>query len=254
MSVLFEDRLRSLLEDVASGKKSTGQAIEELRHLPFESIGFASIDQHRQLRQGFPEVIFCPGKTAAQIAEIARRLRNHNDIVLATRVDAEQAAAIVLQNVDARHYTEARSLVFGKLPDPDKTLGKVSIVTAGTADLPVANECELTLKACGIETELISDVGVAGLHRLLNHLPGLKESRLCIVMAGMDGVLSSVVGGLLSCPVIACPTSIGYGSSFEGLSALLTMLNSCAAGLTVVNIDNGFGAAVAAFRILKGTK
>lgn len=247
---MHENRLQALLSQVANGDLAPEQAVEKLRTLPFESIGFAHIDHHRQLRQGLPEVIFCPGKTAAQILEIAGKLRERNELVLATRASIEQAKEIEQANSGGRFFEDAQTIIWGKIPPTIERLGKVTIVTAGTADLPVAREAQIVLEACAISTELIVDVGVAGLHRVLSHLASLREARVCIVMAGMDGVLASVLGGLLDCPVIACPTSIGYGASFDGLAALLTMLNSCAAGLSVVNIDNGFGAAVAAFRIM----
>lgn len=244
------DRLQILLSQVANGEVALELAVEELRNLPFESIEFANIDQHRHLRQGVPEVIFCQGKTSEQIVEIAHRLKRKHDLVIATRCSAEQAVAIQEASEDANYYSASSTVIWGSLPDPDGRLGRVCLITAGTADLPVAREAEITLSACAVKVDLIADIGVAGLHRVISCLPKLQAADVCIVVAGMDGALPSVVGGLVKCPVIACPTSIGYGSSFEGLAALLTMLNSCAAGVTVVNIDNGFGAAMAAFRIL----
>lgn len=248
-----EERLRLLLTRVAKGELSEEAAIEELRNLPFEGIEFATIDHHRHLRQGLPEVIYCPGKSAQQISEIANRLYKNHNLVLATRCSAEQAAELKSISPKANHIADARAMLWGEIPEADRSRGHVAVVTAGTADLPVAKEAALVLSSCAISNSLTADVGVAGLHRVLHVLPSLKEASVCIVIAGMDGVLPSVVGGLLKGPVIACPTSTGYGSSFDGLSALLTMLNSCAAGVTVVNIDNGFGAAVAAFRILSIT-
>jgi NCAIR mutase (PurE)-related protein len=226
---------------------SIEQAIEKLRLLPFEDLGFARVDHHRQIRQGFPEVIFCPGKTTEQIIKIFESLAAKGNNVLATR--AEPYVFEALANTEkfpkARYEKSARAIVLEqkKLP-PSKTI--LPIVTAGTADLPVATEAKVTAEIMGQRAELICDVGVAGLHRLFPHLPRLQKANIIIVVAGMEGALASVIGGLVSCPVIAVPTSVGYGSSFEGLSALLTMLNSCASGVTVVNIDNGFSAAITA--------
>lgn len=251
---MFEERLRILLAKVASGEVRTEAAMAELRNLPFNDLGFARVDQHRQLRQGMPEIIFCPGKTSKQIKQIAAKLLHNNDFVLATRASVDQANEVLAlsEAKSVTYLAEAKALVWGSLPEPKDELGTVAVVTAGTSDLPVAKEAELVLKAAGIRSKLIADVGVAGLHRVLDALTDLRQAKVCIVIAGMDGVLPSVLGGLLACPVIACPSSIGYGSSFDGLAALLTMLNSCAAGVSVVNIDNGFGAAMAAFRIVQG--
>jgi NCAIR mutase (PurE)-related protein len=221
------------------------QAIEKLRHLPFEDLGFACIDHHRQIRRGFPEVIFCPGKTTEHI------IKKGNN-VLATRAEPDVFEALVNTKKfpDVRYEKLARAIILEqKEPPASKTV--LPIVTAGTADLPVATEAKVTAEIMGQRAELICDVGVAGLHRLFKHLPKLQKANVVIVVAGMEGALASVVGGLLSCPVIAVPTSVGYGSAFEGLSALLTMLNSCAAGVTAVNIDNGFSAAVTATLINK---
>jgi len=210
-------------------------------------LGFACIDHHRQIRQGFPEVIYCPGKTTEQIIKIFESLAAKGNNVLATRAEPEvfESLAQTKKFPKARYEETAKAIVFEqkKLPTSKTTL---PIVTAGTSDLPVAAEAKVTAEIMGQRTELICDVGVAGIHRLFEHLPKLQKANVIIVIAGMEGALASVVGGLVSCPVIAVPTSVGYGSSFEGLSALLTMLNSCAAGVTVVNIDNGFSAAVTA--------
>lgn len=243
------ERLKGLINRLAGGECSESEALDELKHFPYENLGYARVDQHRQLRQGLPEVIYSPGKTADQIQEIARRLRQSNELVMATRVSKSQSEALLV-SPDCSFYPDASIMLWGKLPEADAKLGKVALITAGTSDLPVAAEAELTLKASSIASDLFADMGVAGLHRLLDSLPKLVTYDLCIVFAGMDGALPSVVGGLLSCPVIACPTSVGYGAALEGLSALLSMLNSCASGLCVVNIDNGFGAAVAAYKIL----
>jgi NCAIR mutase (PurE)-related protein len=248
------DRILEVLQAVANQELSAADAMERLRHLPFEDLGFAKLDLHRSLRQGMAEVIFCPGKTARQVAEIATRLSQHHSVVLASRATPELARE-VLTHVDAATYHElAQMLVFGPLPQPDESLPKVAVVTAGTADLPVAEEAALVLQAHAVPVIRINDVGVAGIHRLLGNLDTLKQASLTIVVAGMDGALPSVIAGLLPGPVIAVPTSVGYGASFQGMAALLTMLNSCAAGLTVVNIDNGFGAAAAALRLLQSLR
>jgi len=241
-----------LLEQVKSNELDINQAVEKLRHLPFEDLGFACLDHHRQIRRGFPEVIFCPGKTIEHIIKIFESLAAKGNNVLATRAEPDVFEA--LKNTkkfpNARYEKLARAIVMEQKESPtSKTI--LPIVTAGTADLPVATEAKVTAEIMGQRTELICDVGVAGLHRLFKHLPKLQKANVIIVVAGMEGALASVVGGLVSCPVIAVPTSVGYGSAFEGLSALLTMLNSCAAGVTAVNIDNGFSAAVTATLINK---
>jgi NCAIR mutase (PurE)-related protein len=231
---------------------SIDQAVEKLRHLPFEELGFACLDHHRQIRRGFPEVIFCPGKTTEHIIKIFESLAAKGNNVLATRavLDVFEALEQTKKFPKARYNKLARTITLEQKELPaSKTV--LPIVTAGTADLPVATEAKVTAEIMGQRTELICDVGVAGLHRLFKHLPKLQKANVVIVVAGMEGALASVVGGLISCPVIAVPTSVGYGSAFEGLSALLTMLNSCASGVTAVNIDNGFSAAVTATLINK---
>jgi len=223
-----------------------------LRHLPFEDLGFAHVDHHRQIRRGFPEVIYCPGKTVEQIVKIFSALAEKGDNVLATRAEEDVFKALTRTKKfpNVRYEKSAKAIVLEqKEIKPSKTI--IPIVTAGTADLPVAAEAKVTAEIMGQRTEIIPDVGVAGLHRLLGHMERLQNANVIIVIAGMEGALASVVGGLVSCPVIAVPTSIGTGASFGGISALLTMLNSCAAGVTVVNIDNGFSAAVAATLINK---
>jgi pyridinium-3,5-biscarboxylic acid mononucleotide synthase len=221
------------------------EAVDKLRHLPFEDLGFARVDHHRQLRRGFPEVIYCPGKTTEQIIRIFASLAERGNNVLATRAEPAvfEAMQATGQFPQAQYDPLARTIALHQkdLP-PSKSV--LPILTAGTADLPVATEAKVTAEIMGQRTELICDVGVAGLHRLLGYLPKLDEANIAIVVAGMEGALASVVGGLVRCPVIAVPTSVGYGASLGGLSALLTMLNSCASGITVVNIDNGFSAAV----------
>lgn len=240
------------MKQVKNGEISTDEAVEKLRHLPFEDLGFAHLDHHRQLRRGFPEVIYCPGKTTDQIVKIFESLAKKGNNVLATRAEEDVFEALAKTNKfpNARYEKQARAIVLEqKKIEPSKTI--IPIVTAGTADLPVAAEAKVTLQIMGQRTEVIPDVGVAGLHRLLGHMDRLQDANVIIVIAGMEGALASVVGGLVSCPVIAVPTSIGTGASFGGISALLTMLNSCAAGVTVVNIDNGFSAAMAATLINK---
>jgi len=249
---LQAEQLKKIFEQVKAGDITVEDAVDKLRHMPFEDLGFAHIDHHRQLRRGFPEVIYCPGKTTEQIVKIFSNLAEKGNNVLATRAEENvfKDLAETKKFPNARYEKLARAIVLEqKKIKPSKTI--LPIVTAGTADLPVAEEAKVTAEIMGQRTELICDVGVAGLHRLLGHLPKLQKANVIIVIAGMEGALASVVAGLVSCPVIAVPTSVGYGASFEGLSALLTMLNSCAAGVTVVNIDNGFSAAVTASLINK---
>ncbi len=239
--------MKKLLEQVREGRVDVEQAMERLRDLPFEELEFACIDHHRQIRRGFPEVIFCPGKTNEQIIAIFESLAGKGNNVLATRAEPHVFEALERSGkfAGARYERLARVIVLEQ-KEPAASKSVVPIVTAGTADLPVATEAKVTAEIMGQRTELVCDVGVAGLHRLLRALPRLRDANVVIVVAGMEGALASVVGGLVSCPVIAVPTSVGYGASFQGLSALLTMLNSCASGITVVNIDNGFSAAVTA--------
>jgi NCAIR mutase (PurE)-related protein len=239
--------LKRLLQDVRQGEVSVEQALERLRSLPYEDLGFASLDHHRSLRQGFPEVVLCEGKSTAQVVAIARALFKKQGPFLATRAEPSVARAICKLNRRARYYADARLVAV--YPSKSRPRGHILVVTAGTADLPVAEEARVTAEVMGSRVERLYDVGVAGIHRLLGRKERLFEARVVIVVAGMDGVLPSVVGGLVSCPVIAVPTSRGYGASFGGVAALLTMLNSCAAGVGVMNIDNGFGAACLAHRI-----
>ena len=243
------DRLRALLEEYQSGHHSLEDVMDQLKRLPYEEVdGFAHLDHHRSLRTGFPEVIFAQGKTPEQVAEIFLRLKARARQVLATRVSPEMAAQIQNQIPEIRHHPAARALFFDADPDREKQPG-ILVVTAGTSDIPVAEEAALTAELAGNEVERIFDVGVAGLHRLLGHMPGLQKARVIIAVAGMEGALPSVIAGLVSAPIVAVPTSIGYGASFQGLAALLGMLNSCAGGVSVVNIDNGFGAGVIAAKI-----
>lgn len=246
---MIRERVRDLLQQVADGAMDLDRALARLSEDPVESLPFATIDHHRALRQGFPEVIFGEGKTPFQIVEIARRIANRGDAVLVTRVSPAAAVDLVAE-LPATVVNELGRTAYLAPDDPPETgRGTVLIATAGTGDLPVAEEADVTARAMGNVVARLTDVGVAGIHRLLARSDDLASAAVIIVIAGMDGALASVVGGLVRVPVIAVPTSVGYGASFHGLGALLTMLNSCAAGVTVVNIDNGFGAAVAASRI-----
>ncbi len=235
-----EETIRSLLQDVAAGRLAAEDALQSMRRLPFEDIGFARIDHHRSLRCGAPEVIFCEGKTAEQVGQIAERILAAGSDLLATRADEDDYAAVRAVLPDARYHSAGRCVTVRQ--SPEQSLGRVLILTAGTSDLPVAEEASVTAGMLGANVQVISDVGVAGLHRLLAYREELERANVLVVVAGMEGALASVVGGLVAKPVIAVPTSIGYGASFGGIAPLLTMLNSCAAGVAVVNIDNGFGA------------
>jgi NCAIR mutase (PurE)-related protein len=244
---MTRERIEKLLRGLQSGRLSLPSALDQLQTLPYEDLGFASVDHHRSLRQGFPEVIFCEGKTRAQVVAIARGLLAKGGPLLATRATAEVATALKKLDRRAQYHELARTVVVRrKRPSP---AGDILIVTAGTADVPVAEEARVTAEVMGSRVETLYDVGVAGIHRVLDRHERIRRARVLIVVAGMDGVLPSVVGGLVEKPVIAVPTSRGYGASFGGLAALLTMLNSCAAGVGVMNIDNGFGAGVLAHRI-----
>ena len=251
-TIIQPEQLKEILGQVQSGKIDIDQAVDRLRHLPYEDLGFAHIDHHRQIRRGFPEVIYCPGKTTEQIVKIFGSLAKKGNNILATRAEESVYKAIAktkkFPNIRYEKVAKAVVLEQKKLKSSKSV---IPIVTAGTADLPVAAEAKVTAEIMGQQTELICDVGVAGLHRLLGYVQKLQNVNVIIVIAGMEGALASVVGGLVDCPVIAVPTSIGYGSSFGGIAALLTMLNSCAAGVTVTNIDNGFSAGVTAALINK---
>ena len=240
--------LDELLQKVASGETSPEDAYEVLKTLPFQDLGFVNIDQHRNLRTGYPEAVFCQGKTSAQIAEIFVRLAESNDNIMGTRATPENYEAVRELVPDALYYEEARMIVVNRDPQPkhDRT---VAVVTAGTADIPVAEEAAVTAMMLGNPVDRIYDVGVAGIHRLFAKLDRIRQARVVIVVAGMEGALASVAGGLVEAPVIAVPTSIGYGANLGGISALLSMLNSCANGVGIVNIDNGFGAAYLAANI-----
>ncbi len=245
---MHEAQLRELLGQVSQGKLPINEAIEALRNLPFEDLGIARIDNHRSLRNGFPEVILCEGKRLDHILTIMEAACAGPGPVLATRASPEVFEA-VNRKLPLVEYNElARAMVFNPNPIPKRS-GKILVITAGTADIPIAEEAALTADIMGNQVDRLFDVGVAGLHRLLGYMDRIRSASVLVVVAGMEGALPSVVGGLVDNPVIAVPTSIGYGASFQGLSALLGMLNSCAAGVTVVNIDNGFGAGFAASKI-----
>ncbi|MBZ5646240.1 MAG: nickel pincer cofactor biosynthesis protein LarB [Acidobacteriia bacterium] len=235
------ESIRRLFEDVRRGKLSADEAVSRLRHLPFEDLGFAKVDHHRVLRAGMPEVVLAAGKPPGQVAEIFARLARHKTNVLATRATREHYDAVHAALPKTEYHELARAIV---LQQDRKKYGKgtIAVVSAGTSDIPVAEEAVVTAEVMGNDVEHVYDVGVAGIHRLLAHRKALTRARVVIVCAGMEGALPSVVGGLVRVPVIAVPTSVGYGASFEGLAALLGMLNSCASNVSVVNIDNGFGA------------
>jgi pyridinium-3,5-biscarboxylic acid mononucleotide synthase len=242
---MHPERVRELLEQVSSGAVEIDEAMDELKNLPFEDMGFAVIDHHRELRNSCAEVIFCQGKTADQVVAIAGSIVERGQNLLATRCDTKAAEKLLSAFPKADHCPIARVVSLIQAPRPPMQ-GVITVLCAGTADIPVAEEAAVCAEAMGSSVERIYDVGVAGLHRLLARRQQISTARVLIVVAGMEGALASVVGGLFDKPVIAVPTSVGYGASFGGVSALLTMLNSCAAGVSVVNIDNGFGAAFAA--------
>ena len=247
--------IRKLLEGVSDGTVSVDDAILKLKTKPFEDIGYAKVDMHRELRQGTAEVIYGAGKSAEQIIGIAKTmLKNGQNTILITRLSAD-AAEEVGKSHPLDYYKDARCGVIGQMPLPDG-IGKIVVATGGTSDMPVAEEAALTAMVLGSEVVRLYDVGVAGMHRTLAHLDDIMSASVIIAIAGMEGALASVIGGLADCPVIAVPTSVGYGASFHGLSALLSMLNSCASGVSVVNIDNGFGAGYLANMInhMKGKK
>ena len=240
-----ESQIKSLLEQVRSGELAVDEASAQLRSMPFEDLGFARVDHHRALRCGFPEVIFCTGKTEEQVAAIAERIVASGSDLLATRATPAMHEAVTVRCPSAVYHEAARAIV---VQDDwqDQGIGEVLVVSAGTSDIPVAEEAAVTARVLGNRVERVFDVGVAGIHRLFAHREAIMNASVLIVVAGMEGALPSVVGGMVSRPVIAVPTSVGYGASFNGLAALLAMLNSCASGVTVVNIDGGFNAGYAA--------
>ena len=235
-----EARLRELLESIRQGALSVDEALSRLKHLPYEDLGFAEVDHHRELRKGFPEVVLGEGKTTAQVAAIAERLAAQGDRLLITRVDADCYRAVKERVPDAVYHPAARAVTLERRREPRRP--GVAVLCAGTSDLSVAEEAAVTAELMGSAVDRLYDVGVAGIHRLLDRMETIRSARALVVVAGMEGALPSVVGGLVAAPVIGVPTSVGYGASFRGLAPLLAMLNSCAAGVAVVNIDNGFGA------------
>jgi pyridinium-3,5-biscarboxylic acid mononucleotide synthase len=242
---MTEDQLRLLLEDVRSGAADVDSALHRMRHLPFEDLGFAKVDHHRALRHGIPEVIFGAGKTVDHVVAIAGKLLERADNVLITRTTPAMAERVIEALPEGEYFPMSGAIRFWR----NRTVhgkGKIAVVCAGTSDIPVAEEAQVTAETMGNEVDAIHDIGVAGIHRLMSNSERLSAARVVVVCAGMEGALPSVVGGMVSVPVIAVPTSVGYGASFHGLAALLGMLNSCASNVTVVNIDNGFGAGYAA--------
>ncbi|MEI7474520.1 MAG: nickel pincer cofactor biosynthesis protein LarB [bacterium] len=245
--------LKELLEQYKQGLISYEETESHLKTLPYKDIDFAKIDHHRKLRHGFPEVIFCPGKTKEQICKILEELRNKNGLILATRADKETAEYVLANTKECEYNEQSRVIVCGKLPE---VLSKnyVLVATAGTADLPVAYEAITVLRAFGIKVKTIFDCGVAGSHRIFAEIEKIQKASAVIAIAGMEGALASFIGGLASSPVVAVPTSVGYGAAFGGIAALLGMLNSCSSNVSVVNIDNGFGAAYISAMIIKQAK
>jgi NCAIR mutase (PurE)-related protein len=240
--------LEKILRGISAGKVSVDEAMEELREFPYTDLGFARIDHHRELRTGYPEIVYCAGKTPEQVRAIFAAMMEHDNNIIGTRAPKEMFSYISPFFPDAVYYETAR-IVSIKKKEITPPTSKIAIITAGTSDIPVAEEAAVTAELLGNNVVRIYDAGVAGIHRLVDKLPEIRACRVAIVIAGMEGALASVVGGLVNMPVIAVPTSVGYGASFEGISALLAMMTSCAAGVTVVNIDNGFGAGFAASRI-----
>lgn len=242
--------IERLLTEVREGQKSVPEALDVLKHFPYSDLGFARIDHHRELRTGYPEIIFCQGKTVEQVKEIVRIMAERESNVIGTRATTEMFEAVRSVTTSAVFYPVARIIsVQNKKPSAPET--RIAVITAGTSDMPVAEEAAITAELLGNKVSRIYDAGVAGIHRLVDKLPEIRSCRVIIVIAGMEGALASVVGGLVDKPVIAVPTSIGYGANFGGISALLAMLTSCSAGVTVVNIDNGFGAGFSASMINK---
>jgi NCAIR mutase (PurE)-related protein len=250
----MDDRLKTLLEDVKAGRVEVSEALDLLRDLPYQDLEYALLDHHRELRKGFPEVVFCQGKTPSQVAELLSELSSRHDRVMATRADEETFRVVKERMPKAIYHAQARIIVVDTAPGETRPEaegdGHVLVISAGTSDIPVAEEAAVTLEVLGNPVQRLYDVGVAGLHRLLDKRESLFKAKVIIAVAGMEGALASVVGGLVACPVIAVPTSVGYGASFNGLAPLLTMLNSCAPGVAVVNVDNGFGAGFFAHTIM----
>jgi pyridinium-3,5-biscarboxylic acid mononucleotide synthase len=245
------DKIRDLLEKVRSGETGVADAMQSLKMLPFEDLGFARTDNHRALRTGYPEVVYCMGKTIGQICTIVERLSSRHKTIIASRATDEVYEAVKKVSPGAVYKKDARLIIIGE-PVKPLTEKKILVITAGTSDIPVAEEAAVTAEAMANPVERLFDVGVAGIHRLFENASSLFSANVLVAVAGMDGALPSVIGGLVDKPVIAVPTSIGYGASFGGIGALLTMLNSCAPGVAVVNIDNGFGAGYIAGMINRG--
>lgn len=243
--------LKDLLSRVRKGKVSLEEALKHLKDLPYKDIGFARVDSHRALRCGFPEVIFCQGKTPQQVVAIARQIIKGKGDLLATRADKKIYQAVLKEFPEAKYHESARAITIKRSTRRPRK-GLILVVTAGTSDIPVAEEARVAAGLMGNRVEVLYDVGVAGIHRLLGHRGLLTQARVIVVVAGMEGALAGVVAGLVNCPVVAVPTSVGYGASFFGIAPLLTMLNTCAAGVSVVNIDNGFGAGYVASLINQG--
>ncbi len=240
--------IESLLTDIREGRKSVEEGLEILKDLPFTDLGFARIDHHRELRTGYPEIVYCAGKTSEQVVEIFRVMCNRQNNVIGTRADENEYKSVKKIIPDAVYYPAARIISVQK-KKPEIPSSSIAVITAGTSDMPVAEEAAVTAELLGNNVLRIYDAGVAGIHRLVDKLPDIRTCRVAVVIAGMEGALASVVGGLVDIPVIAVPTSIGYGANFGGISALLAMLTSCSSGVTVVNIDNGFGAGFSASMI-----
>lgn len=237
-----EREIREVMSDLKKGRIEVDEAVRKLKFLPFEDLGFAKIDNHRALRKGFPEVVFCQNKTVKQVVEIAKRLSNGNSVVLATRATKEMFNEVKKNIKNAGYNEKSKTIIINKKKSGNKSKNKILILTAGTSDINVAEEAAVAAESMGSRVERVYDVGVAGLHRLLDNKNKIEDAGVLIVVAGMDGVLPSVVSGIFGKPIIAVPTSVGYGASFKGVAPLLTMLNSCSPGVVVVNIDNGFGA------------
>ena len=244
-----KDLLKSILNSVAAGKTSASEAADRLEHLAYEDITYAHIDHHRSLRKGFPEVIFGEGKTAGQIIGIMDKMQQQENIILVTRVNPQKAEDVRAKFPEAVYHSDARMIILELKEVINRGRGSILVISAGTSDIPVAREAYLTAKAMGNEVETIFDVGVSGIHRLLNHHQAIDRANVLIVVAGMEGALPSVVAGMVDRPVIAVPTSVGYGVNLGGLTALFAMLNSCSSNVAVVNIDNGFGAGYVASAI-----
>jgi len=245
---MTKKEIENLLTDVSSGKMEVKEALEILQNFPYTDLGYAKIDHHREMRTGYPEIVYCAGKTPEQVAGIFRIMINRENNVIGTRADSKAYELVKSEIPEAVYHPVARIISVQKKKRPVAS-GKIAVITAGTSDMPVAEEAAVTAELLGNDVLRIYDAGVAGIHRLVDKLPEIKKCRVIIVIAGMEGALASVVGGLVDKPVIAVPTSVGYGANFGGISALLAMLTSCSAGVTVVNIDNGFGAGFSASMI-----